>query len=130
MRSMADVGSLTKKYNQVVGQHQWLKFHKESVEDAYIDEDVKRRVWTANDKDVVGYKDCQWLKSGRDVVSGYTWYDIRKRVSPQTVELVTQLFSLDKHRLLMLRWVCRGASVYVSFCKVIETDPYVTINAK
>lgn len=127
---MADVGRLAQQYNQVVGSYQWLKYHTELVEDAYIEQGVKSRINTANSKEELSYKECQMLKSGRDVVSGYTWYDIRKRVSTQTVQLVMQLFSLDKHRLLMLRWVCRGASVYVSFCKVIETDPYVTINAK
>lgn len=127
---MADVGSLTQQYNRVVGSYQWLKYHTELVEDAYIDQGVKSRINTANTKEELSYKECQMLKSGRDVVSGYTWYDIRKRVSSQTVQLVMQLFSLDKHRLLMLRWVCRGSSVYVAFCKVIETDPYVRINSK
>lgn len=127
---MADVGRLAQQYNQVVGSYQWLKYHTELVEDAYIEQGVKSRINTANSKDELSYKDSQMLKSGRDVVSGYTWYDIRKRVSSQTVQLVMQLFSLDKHRLLMLRWVCRGCSVYVSFCKVVETEPYVRINSK
>lgn len=127
---MADVGRLTQQYNQVVGNYQWLKYHTELVEDAYIEQGVKKRINTANSKEELSYKECQMLKSGRDVVSGYTWYDIRKRVSSQTVQLVMQLFSLDKHRLLMLRWVCRGSSVYVSFCKVVETEPYVRINSK
>ncbi|WP_162557196.1 hypothetical protein, partial [Klebsiella pneumoniae] len=78
---MADVGRLAQQYNQVVGSYQWLKYHTELVEDAYIEQGVKKRIHMANSKEELSYKESQLLKSGRDVVSGYTWYDIRKRVS-------------------------------------------------
>lgn len=125
---MADRQYLANKYTQVVGRYQWLQYYQERVTDAYIDEGVKGRIGALNMKESVSYLDSQGLKSGRDAVSGYTWYDIRKRVRPEVVQLVTQLFRLDKHRLLMLRWVCRGASVYVAFCKVIESEPSVYIH--
>lgn len=125
---MADRQYLANKYTQVVGRYQWLQYYQERVTDAYIDEGVKGRIGALNMKESVTYLDSQGLKSGRDAVSGYTWYDIRKRVRPEVVQLVTQLFRLDKHRLLMLRWVCRGASVYVAFCKVIESEPSVYIH--
>lgn len=125
---MADRQYLANKYTQVVGRYQWLQYYQERVTDAYIDEGVKGRIGALNMKESVTYLDSQGLKSGRDAVSGYTWYDIRKRVRPEVVQLVTQLFRLDKHRLLMLRWVCRGASVYVAFCKVVESEPSVYIH--
>lgn len=125
---MADRQYLANKYTQVVGRYQWLQYYQNLVTDAYIEEGVKGRIGALNMKESVSYLDSQGLKSGRDAVSGYTWYDIRKRVRPEVVQLVTQLFRLDKHRLLMLRWVCRGASVYVAFCKVVESEPSVYIH--
>ena len=125
---MADRQYLANKYTQVVGRYQWLQYYQNLVTDAYIDEGVKGRIGALNMKESVSYLDSQGLKSGRDAVSGYTWYDIRKRVRPEVVQLVAQLFRLDKHRLLMLRWVCRGASVYVAFCKVVESEPSVYIH--
>ena len=125
---MADRQYLANKYTQVVGRYQWLQYYQNRVTDAYIDEGVKGRIGALNMKESVTYAEIQGLKSGRDAVSGYTWYDIRKRVRPEVIQLVAQLFRLDKHRLLMLRWVCRGASVYVAFCKVVESEPSVYIH--
>lgn len=125
---MVNRSNATDRYNNTIEGYLWLQYHKDRVYDASIDLAVKRKLEGLNNKERVSYLEIQGLKSGRDVVSGYTWYDIRKRVQPQTVELVKQLFSLDKHRLLMLRWICRGASVYVAFCKVIEAETAIQIN--
>lgn len=116
------------RYTEVLTKYGWLKLTEELVTDAYISDGLKIKLEQLNQQKNVGYHEVAGLKSGRDVVSGYTWYDIRKRVGKHTIHTTERLFKLDKHRLLMLRWVCRGASVYVAFCKVMETDPYTELS--
>lgn len=113
---MAIAQEVFDRYEEVKERFKLLKHIEVDVKPFYVDDEVYYKIKSINKKDEPTYYDLIGVKSGKDIVSGITPHDIRRRIDSNTIKLVSKLYDEDD-ALQVYRWLLRGMRLYQAVLK-------------
>lgn len=114
---MAIAQEVLDRYDEVKERFKLLKHIEVEVNPFYMENEVYYKVNSINKKDSPTYYDLIGVKSGKDIVSGITPHDIRRRIDSNTIKLVSKLYDDEDDVLQVYRWLLRGMRLYQAVLK-------------